>query len=63
MTSQLRYTAVNVVFDTSSTVLDGNFAGYYRLQLREELVHINLEVLYLQLSEEEREESVVAGFF
>ena len=28
MTSQLRYTAVNVVFDTSSTVLEGNFVGH-----------------------------------
>jgi hypothetical protein len=28
MTSQLRYTALNGVFDTSSTVLEGNFVGY-----------------------------------
>ena len=62
MTSQLRYTALNGVFDTSSTVLDGNFAGYYRLQLCEKLVHINLEVLYLQLGEEEREEREEFGF-
>ena len=62
MTSQLRYTALNGVFDTSSKVLEGNFVGYYRLQLCEELVHINLEVLYLQLGEEEREERVIIGF-
>ena len=41
MTSQLRYTALNGVFDTSSTVLEGNLAGYYQLQLSEELVYIN----------------------
>jgi hypothetical protein len=41
MTSQRRDIAVKGVFDTSSGVIDGNLAGYYRLQLCEELVYIN----------------------
>ena len=49
-------------FDASSTVLDGNLAGYYRLQLCEELVHINLEVLHLQLGDEGLEEREKFGF-
>ena len=40
-----RDNAVKGVFDTSSTVLEIDFAGHERLQLREELFYINFEIL------------------